>query len=341
MKSYNMPFIQVRLNLLLAHALHQTIIMTAGFLMYCFTVLVFSLIMIYVIVPRYGRSNPIIYVSICSLVGSVSVMAIKGFGVAVKLTLGGKNQFTHPSTYIFGFVVALCIVVQMNYFNKALDTFSTNVSVDLFYELTFVAYSIFLSVNPMYYVGFSSATIVASLILFQGFNTTGGTNTLSLLMGFIVTFLGVHLLNYSRSTEPPLDPNNHTALEGGLLNPRLSLQGRASLENWNGLPGDRSDPSRTPGHHRRGSSIYRNQVLFNAHDELDVGLGESVGLHDLREEEEESSDDDADERTPMQTVNGHAKPGAGNTKSPHLNLRSHSSSPLNSSLSDVLPNSRS
>jgi magnesium transporter len=54
-------------------------------------------------------------------------MAIKGFGVALKLTLGGSNQFSHPSTYVFGIVVVVCILVQMNYFNKALDTFSTNV----------------------------------------------------------------------------------------------------------------------------------------------------------------------------------------------------------------------
>jgi hypothetical protein len=105
------------------------ILLLIGFLMYCFSVLVFALVMIYSVVPRYGRTNPIIYISICSLVGSVSVMAIKGFGVAVKLTFGGKNQFTHPSTYVFGIVVTVCILVQMNYFNKALDTFSTNVYV--------------------------------------------------------------------------------------------------------------------------------------------------------------------------------------------------------------------
>ena len=97
--------------------------------MYCFTVLVFSLVMIYGVVPKYGRTNPIVYISICSVVGSVSVMAIKGFGVAVKLTLSGNNQFSHPSTYIFGITVVGCILVQMNYFNKALDTFSTNVYV--------------------------------------------------------------------------------------------------------------------------------------------------------------------------------------------------------------------
>ena len=98
-----------------------------GFLLYCFCVVVFSLFMIYSVVPKYGRTNPIVYISICSLVGSVSIMAIKGFGVAVKLTFAGNNQFTHPSTYVFGIIVTLCIVVQMNYFNKALDTFSTNV----------------------------------------------------------------------------------------------------------------------------------------------------------------------------------------------------------------------
>ena len=101
----------------------------SGFVLYCLTVFVFSVVMIFNIAPRYGRSNPLVYISICSLVGSVSVMAIKGFGVAVKLTLSGNNQFTHPSTYVFGIVVVGCILVQMNFFNKALDTFSTNVYV--------------------------------------------------------------------------------------------------------------------------------------------------------------------------------------------------------------------
>lgn len=90
---------------------------------------VFALVMIYLVAPKYGRTNPLVYISICSLVGSVSVMAIKGFGVAVKLTFAGNNQFTHPSSYVFGIVVAVCILVQMNFFNKALDTFSTNVYV--------------------------------------------------------------------------------------------------------------------------------------------------------------------------------------------------------------------
>ncbi|KAJ7021562.1 magnesium transporter [Mycena alexandri] len=118
-----------------------------GFLLYCFTVLVFSLIMAYGVAPRHGRTNPLVYISIASVVGGVSVMFVKGFSVALKLTFSGENQFDYPSTYLF----------VLNYANKALQ------------------------VNPIYYVGFCTATIVASLILFKGFNTTSASNTVSRL----------------------------------------------------------------------------------------------------------------------------------------------------------------
>jgi uncharacterized membrane protein len=38
---------------------------------------------------------------------------VQGFGVALKLTFAGNNQLTHISTYVFGFVVVGCILVQM------------------------------------------------------------------------------------------------------------------------------------------------------------------------------------------------------------------------------------
>jgi hypothetical protein len=272
-----------------------------GFMLYCFTVTVFSVLMIFAVAPRYGRTNPVIYISICSLVGSVSVMSIKGFGVAVKLTFAGNNQFTHPSTYVFGIVTAMCIVVQMNYFNKALDTFSTNVYV--LRPVSNPAADLLHSVNPMYYVGFSSATIVASLILFQGFNTTDGTNTLSLLCGFIVTFLGVHLLNISRKP----DGDHHSALESGIINPRLSLQGRMSIDGWDGVAG-------TPlGAHRHGrqNSLGRSHGTIFDEDEVN-----GMALSELPEVEEDDFDD-ADERTRLRNPSDVRRMGS----------RSHSHSP--------------
>jgi len=97
-----------------------------GFLIFALAVTVYAVIAIYKIAPVYGKRNPLIYLSICSLVGSVSVMAIKAFGIALKLTFAGNNQFTHPSTYVFMIITTVCILVQMNYFNKALSQFPTN-----------------------------------------------------------------------------------------------------------------------------------------------------------------------------------------------------------------------
>lgn len=96
-----------------------------GFLLYCLVVVVFASIMIYKVAPIHGKTNPLIYLSICSTVGSVSVMSVKAFGIALKLTFAGSNQFSHPSTYVFMILTAVCILTQMNYFNKALSQFST------------------------------------------------------------------------------------------------------------------------------------------------------------------------------------------------------------------------
>lgn len=95
-----------------------------GFLFFCFVTAVFSIVMIYFVCPRYGTTNPVYYLSVCAATGAVSVMALKAFGIAIKLTFAGVNQFVHLSTYIFAVVAIGCILVQMNYFNKALSTFS-------------------------------------------------------------------------------------------------------------------------------------------------------------------------------------------------------------------------
>ncbi|POW18348.1 hypothetical protein PSHT_05958 [Puccinia striiformis] len=257
---------------ILGYAMHP------GFMFYCFFVLVFSLVMIYKVSPVYGTREPIVYISICSLVGSVSVMAIKGFGVAIKLTLAGSNQLTHLPTYVFAIVVAGCIVVQMNYFNKALDQFSTNV------------------VNPIYYVCFSTATIVSSLILFQGFGTQDAVNTLSLIMGFFVTFLGVYLLNISRLDPSGTATNTDRSLENGVNHPRMSLNAtRLSMSSDQALthhPIHRSyhrssNPASANPFHHQSSHYHRSQesVLFEAFPE------DSVGLTLMNTSEEEDDDD--------------------------------------------------
>lgn len=78
------------------------------------------------VAPTHGRKSPLVYISIASLVGSVSVMFLKGFGLAIKLTFGGHNQFGFISTWLFGAISTGCMMVQLHYSNRALDIFSVN-----------------------------------------------------------------------------------------------------------------------------------------------------------------------------------------------------------------------
>ena len=49
--------------------------------------------------------------------------------------------------------------------------------------------------NPIYFVCFTTATITASTILFQGFNVDSPVYVISLIAGFVVIFTGVYLLD--------------------------------------------------------------------------------------------------------------------------------------------------
>ena len=244
-----------------------------AFIIYCLAAIVFSTVMIYKVAPLYGKKNPLIYISICSTVGSVSVMSVKAFGIAVKLTFAGNNQFTHPSTYVFIIVTIVCILTQMNYFNKALSQFSTSI------------------VNPLYYVTFTTATLCASFILFSGFNTTDAVNTISLLCGFLVIFSGVYLLNLSRG-----DPDGHKLLNGKVpdedgipTDPLATYQTRRSMQARRNSDPHRRSSSLTlsPGGILRGESRHTSGENARLMHNYDVEHN-AFGLSDLVEDPEEA-----------------------------------------------------
>ena len=236
-------------------------------MLYCVAAVAFSFVMIYRYAPAYGKKNPLVYISICSVVGSVSVMSVKAFGIALKLTLAGNNQFYQPSTYVFMIVTVVAILTQMNYFNKALSQFPTQI------------------VNPLYYVTFTTATLCASFILFQGFNTTDAVNTISLLCGFLTIFTGVYLLNLSRKDPDGTHMNGKVVGDDGIptdalagFSTRRSMQARRSFD-----PHRRSGSLGSFGHMRSVSAesaglMHNYDVEHNA-----------FGLSDLRESPEEDN----------------------------------------------------
>ncbi|KAL5146644.1 putative magnesium transporter NIPA4 [Glycine soja] len=122
---------------------------TAAFLFYAALVITAIFILIFHFIPLYGQTHIMVYIGVCSLVGSITVMSVKALGIVIKLTLSGMNQLIYPQTWAFTLVVIVCVLTQMNYLNKALDTFNTAV------------------VSPIYYVMFTTFTIVASVIMFK------------------------------------------------------------------------------------------------------------------------------------------------------------------------------
>ena len=104
-------------------------------------------------------------------------MACKGLGIAIKEQLEGKPAVQNILTWLCVLTLIVCITVQMNYLNKALDMFNTSV------------------VTPIYYVFFTTSVILASCILFQEWMRMSSKDVLGTLAGFGTIVSGIFLLH--------------------------------------------------------------------------------------------------------------------------------------------------
>ncbi|XP_019175989.1 PREDICTED: probable magnesium transporter NIPA4 [Ipomoea nil] len=189
-----------------------------GFLFYASLVITAVLILIFHYVPQYGQTHIMCYIGICSLIGSLSVMSVKALGIALKLTLSGMNQLLYPQTWAFTLVVLICVLTQMNYLNMALDTFNTAV------------------VSPIYYVMFTSLTILASVIMFKDWDRQNPTQIVTEMCGFVTILSGTFLLH---STKDMVDgPMGHSV--------RLPKHVDEDGYGQEGVPLKRQDSSRLP-----------------------------------------------------------------------------------------------
>ncbi|KAL8217312.1 hypothetical protein R6Q57_024149 [Mikania cordata] len=163
-----------------------------GFMVYACTVLVVVGVLIYRYVPLYGQTHLIIYVGICSFMGSLTVMCVKAVGIAIKLSFSGSNQFKYFQTWFFTLLLVVFCVMQLNYLNKALDTFNINV------------------VSPVYYVLFTSLTILASIIMFKDWDDQSASQIATEICGFVTILCGTFLLHKTKDMEI-LTPNSLNA----------------------------------------------------------------------------------------------------------------------------------
>ncbi|XP_015165864.1 probable magnesium transporter NIPA6 isoform X2 [Solanum tuberosum] len=180
-----------------------------AFLLYTASAVAITLVLVLYCEPRYGRTNIMVYIGVCSIFGSLTVMSIKAIGIAIKLTLEGSNQAANFQTWVFVMVSVTCIITQLNYLNKALDTFNTAV------------------VSPIYYAMFTSLTILASAIMFKDWSGQSVSNIVSALCGFLTVLSGTLVLHSTRDPDPPPSTDLYAQ-----LSPQISWLIHANGEIW-------------------------------------------------------------------------------------------------------------
>ncbi|EPY80139.1 non-imprinted in Prader-Willi/Angelman syndrome 2-like protein [Camelus ferus] len=154
-----------------------------GFISFAVIVTVISLVLILIVAPKKGQTNILVYISICSLIGAFSVSSVKGLGIAIKELLAWKPVYKHPLVFVLLAVLVLSVTTQINYLNKALDTFNTSL------------------VTPIYYVFFTSMVVTCSAILFQEWYGMKAGDIIGTLSGFFTIINGIFLLHAFKNTD--------------------------------------------------------------------------------------------------------------------------------------------
>ncbi|CAN1829030.1 Probable magnesium transporter NIPA6 [Linum perenne] len=170
-----------------------------AFLIYSGIAVGVALVLILYFAPRYGQTNIMIYIGICSIVGSLTVMSVKAIGIAIKLTFDGVNQAVYFQTWVFTMVTVSCIIIQLIYLNMALDTFNTAL------------------VSPVYYAMYTSFTMLASAIMFKDYSGQSASSIASELCGFVTVLSGTAVLHSTREPDQPSTSDHYMP-----LSPRVS-----------------------------------------------------------------------------------------------------------------------
>ncbi|EIE88815.1 hypothetical protein RO3G_13526 [Rhizopus delemar RA 99-880] len=160
----------------------KTLMLSVGFLVYAFIAVAVSLFLVFYCAPRWGKSNMLVYICVCSLIGSLSVVFTQGIGGAIVHSFAIENQFTNWFVYLVLALTLITLAVEIIYLNKALNIFNTAI------------------VTPTYYVIFTTLSIISSIVFYRGFDASP-VNIVTCVFGFLIICSGVALLQKDRSKD--------------------------------------------------------------------------------------------------------------------------------------------
>lgn len=176
------------------------------FIAFTLTALTIAAYLAAVVDPATGRRAPWVPVSICSLLGAVSVCGVKLVALAARLSLSGAGpQFASPAPWLAAAFTAAAVAVQLAYLNRALDAFPAAL------------------VTPLYYALFTGGTLAAAACLYGG-RVASAADGVLLVAGLATVVTAVVLLHSTEggggggreTREAGLGGGDRTAREVGL-----------------------------------------------------------------------------------------------------------------------------
>jgi hypothetical protein len=87
----------------------QHLFLSPLFIVYTSLLILGSLVIIFYFGPKYGNKNMIWYLSICSMIGGLSVSVTTGLGSAIVTSFMGDNQFKYWFTYFLLIFIAVTL----------------------------------------------------------------------------------------------------------------------------------------------------------------------------------------------------------------------------------------
>lgn len=184
-----------------------TLFFVSGFVVFATLIVIVSLILIFVVGPRHGQTNILVYITICSVIGALSVSCVKGLGIAIKELISGKPVLNHPLAWILLLSLIVCVSTQINYLNRALDIFNTSI------------------VTPIYYVFFTTSVLTCSAILFKEWQHMAADDIIGTFSGFLTIIVGIFLLhafkdvNFTLANLPVSLRKEDRGMNGSLASP--------------------------------------------------------------------------------------------------------------------------
>ena len=88
-----------------------------GFLVYASIIIIGCAFVAFWVGPRYGKKSMLVYLTICSLIGGLSVVSTQGLGAAIVAQASGTPQFNQWFLYVLFVFVITTLVTEIIFLN--------------------------------------------------------------------------------------------------------------------------------------------------------------------------------------------------------------------------------